>query len=246
MSNNDNSGRRRFLGRCGSMLGMLAAGRPVAAGMPLQAFSTVQLVDDHERPLLVDALEPRTEYIFHYPYTTTPCFLIDLGSPALPDGELETAEGARYRWQGGVGPGRSIVAFSAICSHRLSHPTPRASFIGYRRDPVGFLDASFDVQRRPGVIQCCSEQSVYDPATGARVLGGPAPQPLAAVQLEYRDDGSLRATGVYGGQMFDRYFELFASRLVLEYETLDVQAPIRDMSVVLRGDVFTRNTISCG
>ena len=78
------------------------------------------------------------------------------------------------------------------------------------------------------------------------MLGGPAPQPLAAVRLEHRQDGTLWANGVYGGQMFERYFELFASRLVLEYETLDVQVPIRDISVVLRGDVFTRNTISCG
>ncbi len=246
MSDNQDNDRRRFLGRCGSMLGLLAAGRPVNANMPLVPFDSVQLVDERGRALSIDAIEPRTEYIFHYPYLTTPCFLIDLGEPAQPDEELETADGARYRWEGGVGPGRSIVAFSAICSHRLSHPTPRASFIGYRRDPVGYMDSAFDVQRRPGVIQCCSEQSVYDPTRGARVLGGPAPQPLAAIRLEYGADETLRATGVYGGQMFERYFELFSSRLVLEYETLEVQAPIRDSSVVLRGDVFTRNTISCG
>jgi len=35
------------------------------------------------------------------------------------------------------------------------------------------------------VIHCCSEHSQYDPAEGARVVAGPAPQPLAAILLDH-------------------------------------------------------------
>lgn len=36
----------------------------------------------------------------------------------------------------GVGPGASIVAFSAICAHRMSYPTRNVSFIDYRHKPM--------------------------------------------------------------------------------------------------------------
>jgi Rieske Fe-S protein len=124
----------------------------------------------------------RCSYVFHYPYVTTPCFLIDLGAPAEAGAELETSDGRPYRWTGGVGPGRSIVAFSAICAHRMSYPTRNVSFIDYRHKPMNTEAAGDDWWSRGQVIYCCSEGSVYDPSDGARVLAGPAPQPLAAVR----------------------------------------------------------------
>ncbi|MEZ5740855.1 MAG: hypothetical protein R3E68_16275 [Burkholderiaceae bacterium] len=60
-------------------------------------------------------------------------------------------------------------------------------------------------------------QPVADPAHGAAVLSGPAPQPLAAIDLAELD-GVLVARGVYGGLLFDQYFERFGERLMLEYK----------------------------
>lgn len=238
--------RRRFLGHCGALVGMLAATRGARAAGALKSFEPVLLVDRGERPLDPATLEPRTEYIFQYPFISTPCFLIDLDRE-LPGGEeLSQSDGQPYRWDGGVGPRRSVVAFSAICAHRLSHPTRSASFIGFRPGEVGYMNNNRMVTRRADVIQCCSEQSVYDPAHGARVLGGPAPQPLAAIRLEHREDGGLYAVGVYGGALFDEYFERFSHRLVLEYETFDVRAPVGKATTVVRGDEFTNNLVSCG
>jgi Rieske Fe-S protein len=224
---------------------MLAAGRARAGG-EFHRFERVMLTDGRDQPLDAGALEARTEYIFQYPFVSTPCFLINLDKP-LPGGEeLTTEQGASYRWNGGIGPNRSIVAFSAICAHRLSHPTRSASFIGYRPGDTGFLNADLKVARQADVIQCCSEQSVYDPTRGARVLGGPAPQPLAAIELEYGNDGRLYATGVYGGMLFQRYFEKFSHRLVLEYERFDVDTPVSSTTRVIRGDEFTRYVVNCG
>jgi hypothetical protein len=64
------------------------------------------------------------------------------------------------------------------------------------------------------VIHCCGDNSRYDPLQGARVIAGPAPQPLAAVLLEW-DPGSdqLHAVGTRGGEMFDAFFEKYAMKL---------------------------------
>ena len=59
----------------------------------------------------------------------------------------------------------------------MTYPTKQVSFIGYRAEPS-------PVAPRGKVITCCSDRSVYDPAAGARVVSGPAPQPLATVLLE--------------------------------------------------------------
>jgi len=243
---NQDNPRRRFLGRCSALASLFAVPAKVRAGGAFREFAPAMLVDRRGEPLDIDAISPHTEYIFQYPFVSTPCFLINLDDE-VPGGEQLTMEnGERYLWQGGVGPNRSFVAFSAICAHRLSHPTQSASFIGYRPRETGFLDNELKVRRRADVIQCCSEQSVYDPAHGARVLGGPAPQPLAAIALEHRDDARLYATGVYGGALFERYFERFSSRLVLEYETFDIDAPVGATTRVVRGDEFTQHLVSCG
>ena len=95
------------------------------------------------------------------------------------------------RWNGGVGPAHSIVAFSAICAHKLAYPTREVSFIRFQRDRSPTSDGN--------VIHCCADHSVYDPAAGARVCSGPAPQPLAAILLDYdaeRDE--LSALGTVG------------------------------------------------
>jgi Rieske Fe-S protein len=148
--------------------------------------------------------------VFDYPYSSTPCFLLRLDRPAAGGIDLKTESGQPYRWEGGVGADKSIVAYSAICAHKMTYPTKQVSFIGYRDGPS-------PVAGKGKVITCCSDRSVYDPSAGARVVSGPAPQPLATILLEH-DPGSdeVRAVGTFGGEMFAEFFRKFEFRLKLD------------------------------
>ena len=234
--------RRKFIGVCSAAMALLSASsRAVSA--PLLAFERVLLVDELDKPIQAQHLEKEREYVFFYPYVSTPVFLLDLGKPTTAV-DLRTESGQAYRWRGGIGPNRSIVAFCAICAHRMSHPTAAVSFIGYREQPVGFLDDHNQVMRRSSVIQCCSEHSIYDPAQGARVLSGPAPQPLAAIALD-DTDGLIYASGVYGGVLYERFFENFGFRLGLEFGPERVQQKVTKTTLVKPMDDYTRQRIQC-
>jgi arsenite oxidase small subunit len=239
--------RRAFVRLCvGTGAAVTANPRLLAdAPAPLKPTQTVVLVDASGEPMRADQLRPGINYVFNYPYVSTPCFLIDLGRSAPAVEELETEDGRRYEWKGGVGPARSIVAFSAICAHRMSYPTRDISFISYRNESVRFMDRDRNARRKEQVIYCCSEGSVYDPAEGGRVLGGPAPQPLAAVDLTCGEDGTISACGTYGGDMFERFFENFAFQLSLIHGTRDFQDPAEGTSVVMPLEEYTRNQRIC-
>jgi hypothetical protein len=128
----------------------------------------------------------------------------------------------------------------------MSHPAPTVSFINYRHDEVRFRNSDDAIEQRSGVIYCCSERSVYDPANGGRVLGGPAPQPLAAIELEYDADGDrIYATGTIGGEMFERYFASFHDRLVLQLGRTDIDHAVTGSAELMRLSEYTRNQISC-
>jgi hypothetical protein len=88
------------------------------------------------------------------------------------------------------------------------YPTTTISFIGLRSGGRG---------EPAHVIHCCGDNSRYDPLQGGRVIDGPAPQPLAAVVLEW-DAGTdqLHAVGTRGGEMFDAFFQKYATKLELE------------------------------
>jgi arsenite oxidase small subunit len=240
--------RRGFLKLCAST-GALIAGSPslLAQATPERVPSApATLLHASGRPLRLDDLAVGDSYVFHYPYVSTPCFLIDLGKPALPQDSLEMDDGRRYRWRGGVGPRRSVVAFSAICAHRMTYPTPTVSFIHYRHEPMAFTDKDLQATQREQVIYCCSEGSVYDPAEGCRVLGGPAPQPLAAIDLEYDEQsGELRALGTYGGDMFERFFEKFGFQLALQQGTENLRELSTPTSEVLPLKEYSANTNVC-
>lgn len=240
--------RRGFLKLCAAT-GALVASRPAmlaeSASEHLPA-PAATLVHHDDRPLRLGDLSIGENYVFHYPFVSTPCFLIDLGKPASPKNGLETDDGRLYSWRGGIGPGRSVVAFSAICAHRMSYPTPSVSFIHYRHEAMAFSDIAQRKQRRRQVIYCCSEGSVYDPAEGCRVLGGPAPQPLAAIDLAWDEQsGEVRALGTYGGAMFERFFEKFGFQLALQRKIDDIRAPVGPTTAVLRLSEYSANTSVC-
>lgn len=184
-----------------------AAGTLPAVAGTARSFAPALLVDERGEPFRASALKPGQAWLFNYPFVASPVFLFNLDRP-IPGTSLQTEEKTAYVSPAGVGPRRSIVAFSAICAHQLMYPTPAISFIGLRKG-VG--------REPPQVIHCCGDDSRYDPAAGARVLAGPAPQPLAAVPLAW--DGNtdeLRATGIVGGDRFDAFFEKYAMRLDME------------------------------
>lgn len=181
-----------------------------AATLKARLYKRAGLVDARGQPIRAAALKMGVNYVFDYPFASTPCFLIRLAKPAVGGIALKTEGGGTYRWEGGVGPDKAIVAYSAICAHKLTYPTRQVSFIGYRDSPSPVAG--------PGkVITCCSDRSVYDPSAGARVVAGPAPQPLATILLEHdAKTDELAAVGTFGGEMFDEFFRKFGFRLKLE------------------------------
>ena len=205
----DDPFRRDLMRQAACVAGAWAASSalPVLANGPVQHHPRSLLVDLQNRPWRASQLRKGEAFLFNYPYTASPVFLMAFEQEVKPV-ELVTQGQQRYAPPAGVGPNRSIVAFSAICSHKLMYPTTVISFIGLRSGGRG---------EPAHVIHCCGDNSRYDPLQGARVIDGPAPQPLAAVLLEW-DAGSdqLYAVGTRGGEMFDAFFEKYATRLQLE------------------------------
>jgi Rieske Fe-S protein len=219
--------RRDFLRLCGAGAAAAQAGAFAAEGRT-RLYARARLVDEAGAPLRARSLRPNLNYVFHYPYASTPCFLLNLGRAANPVGE----------WKGGVGPQRSVVAYSAICAHKLTYPTREISFISYRAEKT-------PGNRVGAVIHCCSEHSQYDPAAGARVVAGPAPQALAAILLEW-DPASdeLHALGTQGGEMFGEFFAKYEFKLATEYGGAARQT-VRDKCVVTELENYCRQQVKC-
>ena len=202
--------RRRFVQACAAGAAAASFAPPSQGALATRSFRRVKLVEEGGQALRVDSLRPNTNYVFDYPFQSTPCFLLRLDAPVAGGVELKTESGEIYRWGGGIGPGRDVVAYSAICAHKMTYPTKQVSFIGFREDPS-------PVAPRGKVITCCSDRSVYDPAAGARVVSGPAPQPLATILLEQdAKSGDIYAVGTFGGDKFEEFFRRFEFRLQLE------------------------------
>lgn len=230
--------RRVFLRACAA--GAFTAGLSDAEGRALRArfYTRSLLVDEHDRPLRAGALVAGRNYIFHYPFRATPCFLLNLGAPAGERVTLTTEAGGAYEWPGGVGAHRSVVAYSAICSHRLTYPTREISFISYRE--------TGGPASKPRAIHCCSEHSQYDPARGARVLTGPAPEPLAAVLLEHdAASDAIHAVGTLGREMFETFFDKYQMRLELEHGSSRGRAPAPARARVTELSRFCRQQVRC-
>jgi Rieske Fe-S protein len=201
-------------------------------------YDRVRLVDVHGAPVKARALVAETNYLFAYPFVGTPCFLLNLGRPVAAAATLRREDGTTYAWGGGVGPSRAIVAFSAICAHKLAYPTREVSFIRYQPQRSATSDAQ--------VIHCCADHSVYDPASGARVLAGPAPQPLAAILLDYDPaTDELAALGTVGTEQFDAFFRKYEFKLALDHGPARAQRPVGTTTVVRELAQYCKQTIQC-
>ena len=194
-----------------------------------------QLVYEDDAPVTLASLRPGKSHIFSYPFVTTPCFLV----------RLKRSSPARGSWPGGLDADQSVVAFSAICSHKMSHPARPISHISYREQAVTFYDASGVKHSRDDVISCCSERSVYDPASAGDVLAGPAPVPLAAIALSNDDDGNIYATGSLGIDQYDKFLDKFGFRLAMEYGVTDVRARVGERCKVVSAAAFSAHQVLC-
>ena len=237
--------RRDFIKVCAASAAAAANSRNLAAAAPSSTaapafYARARLVTGDGAPLKASSLPADRNFIFHYPFSSTPCFLLNLGRPAKASAQLRTADQRSYEWKGGVGPKRAIVAYSAICAHQLAYPTKEISFISYRTEKS-------PRNRLGNVIHCCAEHSQYDPAEGAKVLAGPAPQPLAAILLEYdaRSDG-LAAVGTLGGEMFNQFFAKYELKLSLEGATgATLRAPTQETCAVVELENYCRQQVKC-
>ena len=236
--------RRSFVETCATSATCLVGG--VTGGLTLpalaadsrpRAYARVLLTDEKGQPIKASSLKAQTNYVFHYPFEATPVFLLNLNQPALPQ-RLVTKSKADYAWPGGVGPKQSVVAFSAICAHKLVYPTAQVSFISFRK-------TKSQKGNHDNMIHCCADHSEYDPAKGAQVLGGPAEQPLCAVLLEHDAKAdTLTAYATLGGELFDEFFRKYEFKLNLDVGPKAKNA-VAGRAVVRELEKFCRNSVQC-
>ncbi len=78
---------------------------------------------------------------------------------------------------------QGFVAYSAICTHLGC----TVSWVKNKQTP----DASY--------TECFCHNSIFDPTRGAKVVGGPAPIPLAQIGVKVAGDGNLVFTSGFSG-----------------------------------------------
>lgn len=204
--------RRGFVKVCAGSAALASANwSRMAVAADFEAFPAAKLTDQSGAPLKGAAIPTSEALVFSYPLAGVPCFLINLGDrPAKPNIALKNEEGD-YRWQGGVGPKERFVAFVAICTHQMSYPQPKVSYLRYAA-------SGSELAGGPGRIVCCAHGSVYDPADGAKVVIGPAPMPLMPVRLVY-DSGTdeLSADGIMGMAYIKRFFTTYKADLIARF-----------------------------
>lgn len=230
--------RRGFVRLCAGSTAVLAAGTRLARAASFTDFPKVRLTDAKGAPLKASALSSGEAYVFHYPYRSVPCFLINLGKRTAARTEL-TADWGSYTWPGGTGAEKNVVAYVAVCSHQLSYPDKDSTVIHYSASAT-------ELAGKPGMITCCAHASVFDPAAGGKRLHGEATEPLASIRLEYSpEDGALYASGLEGTQLVERFFKVYKRRLIEEYGAGVYNEPVRDTAAAILLSEYTKSVNSC-
>lgn len=137
-----------------------AAGAAAAAGIGASLAEAKEERYPRLRVIQLSKLKKNRPVTFNYPLAKQPNMLLDLGT-AVP---------------GGVGPKKSIVAYSILCQH-MGCPV---AYEGKIREFV-----------------CPCHQSRYDPERLGSIIQGLAMQPLPRVLLTVRN-GAVWAVGVEG------------------------------------------------
>lgn len=141
--------------------GIAGASALVAGNMKSPAFAAKGVYPRVKIANLSDIEEGRT-IKFDYPLVGRKNVLMDCGCKV----------------EGGIGPNKSIVAYSMFCTH---------------------LGCSVELEDESGMLVCECHQTMYDPKASGRVIEGPAPTSLPKIFLEVDDaSGDIYAAGVAG------------------------------------------------
>jgi len=228
--------RRTLIKTCGASMA-LAQLAPLSFIRPnlvlaAEEYGKSRLLGQDGKPLKASSIPAHTNLIFFYPFTSTPCFLLNLDKEIKPV-EVHTLENT-YPWPGGVGKNRSIVAYTAICSHSQTHPMKQGAQIRY--------------ETGRNIIHCCSHRSDFFPGAGAALnedgkadlskYDGAAEAPLASILLEWDETSDeLTATGILGPDRFSKFFRRFRKQLRKQYGSTDAaKEPIQESRVQLLTD----------
>jgi ubiquinol-cytochrome c reductase iron-sulfur subunit len=139
-----------------------------------------RLVDSNGRPYKADDIEEADFYTAYPEHGDPEQIAAPLVLVRLPSSELQLPPG-----RDGWAPA-GILAFSKICTHA-------GCAISLYRVPT-----FAPVQPRPALV-CPCHYSTFDPATGGKVLFGPAGRSLPQLPLELDGLGYLRAAGNFSG-----------------------------------------------
>ena len=209
-------------------------------GTLFQAYEKVQLVDAAGAPLKASALKQEVNYLFNYPFIGTPSILLDLGEETAKDIKLKSEDGEEYLWKGGVGAKRTIVAYSAICSHQLAHPTPEDSFVQY----LARGKTTMATEQKGGVIVCSSHLSAFDTKQGCKHISGPAEQALATIIIEVAEDDTLWASAVLGPDKFHDYFKRYKPEMKKFYGgKRKAKKRVKDTALTVTLNEYTKEII---
>jgi len=183
-------------------------------GKLYQSYEKIMLKDAEGNPLKSATLKKEENYVFNFPHVSTPCILVDLGEATQKDVTLSADDGTEYIFKGGVGSKGSIVAYSAICPHQLTHPHPDTSFFQYV--PTGTKTLAYD-KTVGGIFVCSSHLSAFTPKDGGARVSGPATEGLTQIVLEVDADDVIWAVGALGPDRFHEYLDAFKSEFKKYY-----------------------------
>lgn len=232
--------RRDFVKVCvgGSVLAMANWDSLVLAG-GFEAFPAAILTNKIGIPLKGAEIPTGEALVFSYPVAGVPCFLINLGEKTTRANPKLAGEQGEYDWAGGVGPHGQFVAYVAICTHQMSYPVQEVSFLRYAQDGSSLANA-------PKRIICCAHSSVFDPAEGARPVGGPATFPLLPVRLAYDPvSDELSADGIIGMDFIKRFFRTYKRDLIAKYGPGGYRQPIEGKTVAMPLSQYSEAVPAC-
>ncbi|MCX7738146.1 MAG: Rieske 2Fe-2S domain-containing protein [Hydrogenothermaceae bacterium] len=236
--------RRDILKTCslfavGSMFNLFKFEDALAVeGSYFKKYKKTLLVKEDGTPLKETDIQSNTALLFFYPYRSTPCYIINTGREVKPL-DIKLNNGSVYRFTGGIGSKKGIVAYSAICPHQWSYPTKDFSLLNYYSSKE-----KSEITGKSGVIQCCAHISVFDPINGGSIVEGPAEFPLAAVSL-VMEGGSIYATGIIGKDQFSEFFDLYKSDMIEQFGSLEKAKEEMDKTVVMEVEKHVKEQIKC-